>query len=74
MNFQVADVTKTLLAASGMNEAGYDVHLSRRGSYIECEATQKRTPLRQSMGVYFLDLWMKPGDHIMPMGFPRQAP
>ena len=36
------------------------------GSYIECKSTGKQTPLRQSKGVYYLDLWMRPGEQSIP--------
>ena len=70
MNFQIASVTKALLAVSrvtGLDEPNC-------GSYLECKSTWKQIPLRQSRGVYFLDIWMKPGDHMNPKDFHRQAP
>ena len=34
--------------------------------------TLKRTPLRQRYGVYYLDVWVKPGEQINNQGFHRQ--
>ena len=76
MNFQIALVTKALLAVSRVTGAGYRVVFDEPncGSYLECKSTWKQIPLRQSRGAYFLDIWMKPGDHISPKDFHRQAP
>ena len=77
LNFQIAAVTKPLLAVSRVTGSGYRVVFDEPqygGSYLQCRATGKKTQLRQSRGVYYLDLWMKPGDHMLPKGFQRQAP
>ena len=34
--------------------------------------TGKQTPLHQHNGVYYLDVWYKPGDEVK-QGFPRQG-
>ena len=31
------------------------------GSFIENKTTGKKTPLRQHNGVYYMDVWVKPG-------------
>ena len=77
MAFQMAAISKPLGAVSKFEEAGYEVRFrrpERGGSFIECERTGKKTPLRKSGGVYFLDVWMKFGDHVNSQGFRRQAP
>ena len=76
MNFQIAAVTKALLAVSRVTSAGYRVVFDSPecGSFLECKTTWKKIPLRQSKGVYFMDIWMKPGDHFNPKDFTRQAP
>ena len=77
MAFQMAAISKPLGAVSKFEEAGYEVRFrrpERGGSFIECERTGRKTPLRKSGGVYFLDVWMKFGDHVNSQGFRRQAP
>ena len=77
MTFQVAAVHKALGAVSRIVGAGHRVIFDNPktdGSYIEDKATGRRTPLRQQNGVYFLDVWMRPGEHVPAQGFPRQAP
>ena len=58
MNFQIASVTKALLAVSRVTSAGYRVVFDEPncGSYLECKSTWKQIPMRQSRGVYFLDI------------------
>ena len=76
MTFQVADVHKALGAVSKIVGAGHRVifDCEEVGSYIEDKRTGHKTKLRQHNGVYFLDVWMKPGEHVPAQGFPRQAP
>ena len=59
MAFQVAGVGKALGAVSRIVGAGNDP--ATVGSYIENKTTLKQTPLRQHNGVYYLDVWIKPG-------------
>ena len=77
MAFQVAGVSKALGAVSRIVGNGNRVifdHPNEGGSYIENKKTGKQTPLRQHNGVYYLDVWYKPGDEIkMNQGFPRQG-
>ena len=75
MTFQVAGVHKALGAVSKIVGAGHRVIFDSEdiGSYIEDKKTGQKTKLRQTNGVYFLDVWMKPGEHVPPQGFPRQA-
>ena len=75
MAFQVAGVSKALGAVSRIVGNGNRVifdHPNDGGSYIENKTTGKQTPLRQHNGVYYLDVWYKPGDE-MNQGFPRQG-
>ena len=64
MAFQVAGVGKALGAVSRIVGAGNRVIFddpTTVGSYIENKTTGKQTPLRQHNGVYYLDVWVKPG-------------
>ena len=64
MSFQVAGVSKALGAVSRLVGAGNRVVLddpNTVGSFIENKATGNKTPLRQHNGVYYLDVWVKPG-------------
>ena len=64
MAFQVAGVSKALGAVSRIVGAGNRVVFddpTTVGSYIENKTTMKQTPLRQHNGVYYLDVWIKPG-------------
>ena len=75
MAFQVAGVSKALGAVSRIVGNGNRVifdHPNEGGSYIENKVTGKKTPLRQHNGVYYLDVWYKPGDEVK-QGFPRQG-
>ena len=77
MSFQVAGVHKALGAVSKIVGAGHRVVFDDEvtcGSYIEDKKSGHKTKLRQTNGVYFLDVWMKPGEHVPVQGFPRQAP
>ena len=77
MTFQVAGVHKALGAVSRIVGAGHRVIFDdpkTEGSYIEDKTTGHRTKLREQNGVYFLDVWMKQGEHVPVQGFPRQAP
>ena len=62
MKFQVCSVTKPLGSVSRMCQAGSRVIFCppEEGSYIEHVATKKKTYLRQSKGLYFLDMWIAP--------------
>ena len=76
MSFQVAGVGKALGAVSRIVGCGNRVifdHPDNGGSYIENKQTGKVTPLRQNNGVYYLDVWYKPGSELN-QGFARQAP
>ena len=64
MAFQVAGVGKALGAVSRIVGAGKRVVFDDPetvGSYIEDKVSGKKTPLRQHNGVYYLDVWIKPG-------------
>ena len=82
MAFQVTGVSKALAAVSRIVGAGNRVVFDDRdgvGSYIQNRKTGKCTPLRQNNGVYYLDVWMKPGDGLdakgnrVNTGFHRQG-
>ena len=76
MTFQVAGVHKALGAVSRIVGTGHRVIFDDPnivGSYIENKQTGKKTMLRQHNGVYFLDVYMKPGEHVPVQGFPRRA-
>ena len=62
MTFQVAGVHKALGAVSRIVGAGHRVIFNEEsvGSFIEDKKTGRKTKLRQTNGVYFLDVWMKP--------------
>ena len=71
MAFQVAAVSKPLGAVSRIVGAGNRVVFDDKdgvGSYIQNRKTGKCTPLRQNNGVYYLDVWMKPGDGLDAKG------
>ena len=75
MSFQVGGVSKALGAVSRMVGNGNRVVFDQPnegGSYIENKNTGKIIQLRQHNGVYYLDVWYKPGDELK-QGFPRQA-
>ena len=77
MSFQVAGVSKALGAVSRLVGAGNRVVFddpSTVGSFIENKTTGKKTPLRQHNGVYYLDVWVKPGCGYDNQDFIRQAP
>ena len=74
MTFQVAAISKPLAAVSNIVGKKHRVVLDEPKSYIESKATGKKTYLRPNGGVYFLDVWMKVGDHINRQGFRRQTP
>ena len=76
MAFQVAGVSKALGAVSRIVGAGNRVifdDLATVGSYIENKTTGKTTPLRQNNGVYYLDVWVKPGMGYDNQDFRRQG-
>ena len=80
MAFQVAGVSKALGAVSRIVGAGNRVVFddpATIGSYIENKTTGKQTPLRQHSGIYYLDVWMKPGQGFdndkNDQGFHRQG-
>ena len=74
MTFQIAAISKPLGSVSKFVSAKHRVVFDHPKSYIESKATGKKTILRQTGGVYFLDVWMKPGDHMTNQGFRRQTP
>ena len=64
MNFQIAEVSKALGAVSriaGKNNRVVFDDPNTVGSFIENKTTGKKTPLRQHNGVYYMDVWVKPG-------------
>ena len=64
MAFQVAGVSKALGAVSRIVGAGNRVVFddpATIGPFIERKETGEKTPLRQHNGVYYLDVWVKPG-------------
>ena len=72
MNFQIAEVSKALGAVSrivGKNNRIIFGDPEKDGSYIEDKTTKNRTPLRQHNGVYYLDVWVRPGEYYS--GFQR---
>ena len=76
MAFQVAGVSKALGAVSRIVGAGNRVVFddpATVGSYIENKTTGKTTPLRQNNGVYYLDVWVKPGMGYDNQDFRRQG-
>ena len=80
MTFQVAGVSKALGAVSRIAGAGNRVVFddpNTVGSFIENKPTGKKTPLRQHNGVYYMDVWVKPGhgydNDEQNQGFHRQG-
>ena len=59
MKMVVADVTKVLASVARMCESGHKVVFDEEGSYIECKATEERTPIHKRNGVYVVDMWVK---------------
>ena len=74
MTFQIASIAKPLDAVSKFVKSKHKVVFDDPVSYIENKTTGKRINLRQNGGVYFLDVWMKTGDHLNNEGFRRQTP
>jgi hypothetical protein len=70
MRFQICNVTKPLGSVSRICQAGSRVIFGppEEGSYIEHIMTGKKTILRQSKGLYYLDMWISPAST-----FPRQG-
>ena len=76
MSFQVAGVSKALGAVSRIVGAGNRVVFddpATVGSFVENKTTGKKTPLRQHNGVYYMDVWVKPGCGYDNQDFRRQA-
>ena len=76
MGFQVAGVSKPLGAVSrivGQNNEVVFRSPARGGSCIRNVNTGHTVPLRQSNGVYYLDVWMKPGNEVSSQDFTRPA-
>ena len=69
MAFQVVDVGRALLSVSRVCAQGHDVVFSeKKGSFIHLDGDpRKAVPLRNSGGVFELDVWMRPA------GFVRQG-
>ena len=74
MTFQIAAISKPLGAVSKFVGSKHRGVFDEPTSYIESIMTGKKTSLRETNGVYFLDAWMRPGDHLDHQGFRRQAP
>ena len=74
MTFQIASIAKPLAAVSKIVGKNHRVVFDEPKSYIESKSTGKKTYLRPSGGVYYLDVWMKVGDHLDNQGFRRQTP
>jgi hypothetical protein len=64
MRFQICEVTKPLGSVSRICQAGSRVIFGPpdEGSYIEHVKSRKRTMLRQSKGLYYLDVWVAPAN------------
>ena len=76
MGFQIAGVSKPLGAVSRIVGQNNEVILrnpARGGSCIRNLDAQHEVPLRQSNGVYYLDVWMKPGNEVKSQDFTRPA-
>ena len=55
---QMADVSKVLGSVSKFEDAGNTVVFSKKGSYIENDATGAKTQLFRENGVYYFDMWI----------------
>ena len=69
--FQVAGVSKALGAVRRMTGSYNDVvfrHPDRGGSNIYNVENHKKYHLRQTGGVYWLDVWVKPGHYVDNQG------
>ena len=76
MGFQVAGVSKPLGAVGrivGQNKEVVFRHPTNGGSCIRNLDNKHEVPLRQSNGVYYLAVWMKPGNESITQGFIRPA-
>ena len=62
MKFQICNVTKPLGSVSRICQAGSRVVFGppEEGSFIEHITTKRKTILRQSKGLYYLDMWIAP--------------
>ena len=71
MTFQVAEINNTIAAVSRVVGGGNRVVFDSPeiGSYVERKLTGERTYLRQSNGVYYMDVWVPPHNQ----GFPGQG-
>ena len=59
MKAQVCGINKGLLSVSKLVEKGNRVIFDSEGSYIEDRQTQERMYLKESRGLYMLNLWIK---------------
>ena len=64
MNFQVCPVTKALGSVSKIVKRGHrvvsDSSYDGSGSYIQNKKTGRKMYLRETNGIYVLDVWVKP--------------
>ena len=76
MGFQVANVNKPLGAVSRITDPTTDVvfrHKSRGGSFIYDVEADTNIPLRETGGIYYLDVWVRPGHEMDKSDFTRQG-
>ena len=61
IEFHVADTTKALASAAAVVNSGHCVVLRSEGSYIQCEASGRKIPLRQTGGTFVFDVEFEKG-------------
>ena len=69
MMIKAGRVNKTLIGVNRLNEAGFDVILSKNNPIMTSFKTGEIIPLRKSNGMYILDMWIqvpkdKPSDEV----------
>ena len=64
IEFHIADTTKALASAAAVVNSGHCVVLRSEGSYIQCEASGRKIPLRQAGGTFVFDVEFEKGVNI----------
>ena len=59
MMIKAGKVNKTLIGASRLNEAGYDVILNKLNPRLVNLKTKEVIQLRRKNGMYILDMWIQ---------------
>ena len=59
LKFQVADVGKILVSVDKLNEAGYDVQMSKKNPMIKNAKTGEVTRLKRKGGQFIMPMWVR---------------